>query len=127
MKRSLQVALPPMEVKAVVPTTNAEDSSLVLKRRWLRDAIDESGWKHEAVACALDVDGPYLSKMLAGEKPITLRHLDRLPDDIEAIYLQKYTEALGLIVVAPSSGPDAVKHLVAGLIGMLTSLPRRVA
>lgn len=106
-------------VKVVVPHPAAEDNSLVLKRRLLREAIDESGWKHDAVAHALDVDAPYLSKMLAGEKPITLRHLDALPDDIEAIYSRKYAETFGQIVVAPAEGDTAIRNLVSGLIGVL--------
>lgn len=108
-----------MEVKPIALAGSVEDKSLVLKRRMLREAIDESGWKHDAVALALGVDAPYLSKMLAGEKLITLRHLDALPDDIEAIYARKYAELFGAIVVAPVSGEAAVRNLVSGLCGLL--------
>lgn len=119
MSKSLQLNLPPLQLKPVVPTCVERDNSLALKRQLLRDAIDESGWKHDAIACALGVDAPYLSKMLAGDKTITLRHLDALPDDVEAIYTRKYAEAMGLIVVAPVQGEAAVRNLVSGLIGVL--------
>lgn len=112
-----QMSLPPMELRS---TTGSSAEPLALKRRLLREAIDESGWKHDAIACALEVDAPYLSKMLAGDKPITLRHLDALPDDVEAIYSRKYAETLGLIVVAPATGDDAIRNLVSGLIGVLS-------
>lgn len=94
----------------------------------LRDAIAESGWKHEALASAMDLpNAAYLSRMLSGEKPIGARHLRALPDDVEAIFAQKYAETFGLIVVAPSHGQDAVKQLVSGLFGVLgaASLPAR--
>lgn len=119
MARHSQIALPPMEVKTVAPTREARDNSLVLKQRFLREAIDESGWKHDAVAAAIGVDGPYLSKMLAGEKPITLRHLDGLPGDIEAIYSKKYAEHHGHVIVTPAAGDDAVRLFASGLLGIL--------
>lgn len=122
MPRMMNVPLPPMEVKAVAPATGRGDNELALKRRLLREAIDDSRWKHDAVAAALGVDAPYLSKMLAGEKPITLRHLDALPDDVEATYAKKYAEGFGLIVVAPAASPEcAIQQLVSGLVGVLTA------
>lgn len=127
MSRHSQLSLGPMPVNPVVPTKNDKDKSLVLKRGLLRDAIDLSGWKHDAVAAALKVDGPYLSKMLAGDKPITLRHLDALPDDVEAIYSRLYAKAMGSIVVSPCEGEDAVERLVSGLFGLLRGARKEVA
>lgn len=128
MTKSVQIQLPPMEVKAIVPARDRQDNELVLVRRCLREAITESGWKHEAVAAEMTrngakVDPPYLSKMLNGGpdgKSISALHLRALPDDIEAIYARKYAESFGLIVVAPVSGDQAVRNLVSGLVGVLS-------
>ena len=54
---------------------------------FLRAAIDESTWKHAAIAAALEVEPKYFSRMLSGEKPWSLRHLSALPDDVEATLL----------------------------------------
>lgn len=102
-----------------------KDLSLVLAL--LRDAIDECGWKHEALAAAMQLPNPaYLSRMLSGEKPWTLRHLLALPDDIEGRFAQKWAGYRGALVVAPLVGEAAVKALVSGLIGVLApQLPAR--
>lgn len=92
--------------------------------RWLvmlRTAISECGWKHEALAAAMAIDPAYLSRMLSGEKPWTVRHIVALPDDVEARFEAKRAESLGLIVVAPAQGEDAVRQFVSGLFGVLRS------
>jgi len=123
--RSVQLSLPPVEVNPVDPP-RAHD--LELKRRLLREAIDESGWKHEALAASLELDPAYLSRMLAGDKPITLRHLDALPDDIETIYAAKYATALGNFVAEPAANPeDAMRKLVSGFLGMFGGRARRAS
>lgn len=42
---------PPVRPKLIAPVAEAQDNSLVL--RLVREAIDELGWKHEAVAAAM--------------------------------------------------------------------------
>lgn len=123
---------------AVVPGVAREDNSVDLARsgqdnsvdpiaRLVRAAIDESGWKHDAVAEAMGLKGEsgksYLSKMLAGEKPISARHLVSLPDDIEAIFARKYAETFNLVVVTPVFGEAAVRSLMSGLLGVLAPAP----
>ena len=90
----------------------AEDNDLVLLRRLLRDAIDESGWKHEAVAAVLHVGGPYLSKMLAGTKPITDRHIRALPREIGVILARRYAEAFGLVVITSTEEQRVIGNLL---------------
>lgn len=116
-----------MKDKLPVLVTDDEDKGLV--RRLLRESIDASGVKHESVAAALRVDGPYLSKMLTGEKPIGAKHLRALPDDVEVIFARLYAESFGLIVVQPSHGDAAVRNLVSGLFGVLgaAALPQRAS
>lgn len=124
-----QLSLGPMAVKPVVPASVAKDNELVLVRRCLREALDESGWKRAAVAKAMTdtglvkVDEPYLAKMLADgpdAKSISALHLRALPDDIEALYAKKYAESFGQIVVAPAPDAEtAARHLVSGVFGLL--------
>lgn len=119
-----------MKGNPIGPVSIASDSDLVLVRRWMRAAIDESRWKHEAVAMAMTeagvpTDGVYLSKLLSGEKPISAKHLRALPDDIEAIYARLQAEHFGHIVVTPVTGDRALRNLVSGLIGVMAPLPAR--
>jgi hypothetical protein len=108
------------------PAKDGEDQALV--RTWLREAIDESDeqWKDTAVAEHIGLKGEsganYFSKMLRGEKPISVRHLRSLPADIQRRYATKHAEHLGLIVVAPLHGDDAVRSFVAGVVGLLAPM-----
>jgi hypothetical protein len=94
--------------------------------RWLdmlRRAIYDTGWTHDALAVEMQVDKAYLSRMLSGEKPWTVKHLCNLPDDIEALFEQRRAESFGLIVVAPVDAETARRHLVSGLLGVLAPKP----
>lgn len=112
-------------VKAVVRPSDVQDKELVLMRDDLRKAIELAEWKHDALArvmseaSGLSIDGPYLSKILSGEKMLTAAHLAALPNEIEAIYNRLRSERFGQIVVAPVEGADAVRNLVSGLVGVL--------
>jgi len=97
----------------------AEDNGVSLLRL-VRRAIDDSGWKHAAVASVLRVKPPYLSLMLSGEKPWTAKHLAALPDEIEQRFAQSYAESFGHLVVEPLDGESAIKQLLAGLCGVLS-------
>ena len=104
------------------PTPEAQGNRLSLIRDLLRDAIEESGWKHEALAAYMGLpNGAYLSQMLSGDKPIGTKHLLALPDDVEALFARMYAETFGLIVVSPVSADVAMRQLVSGLVGVLTS------
>jgi hypothetical protein len=111
-----------------------QDKSLVLVRSLVRLAIDTSGWKHEAVAAAMSaasglaIDSVYLSKILSGEKRISVVHVRALPAEIEVIFARLYAQHFGLIVLAPACGQQqALEQLVNGLVGLfaLQHLPAR--
>lgn len=103
-----------------------QGNDVALVRELLREAIDETHSKHDAVACAMGVGSPYLSQMLAGEKPIGSKHLRALPDDVEAVFARLYAESFGLIVVVPAEGEKALTAFVSGLAGLLgAKLPAR--
>ena len=102
--------------KPVATPAIPEDKSVALRAR-VRAAIDESGWKYDAVARAMSatsgrsIDGPYLAKMLSGEKSFPLDLVSALPDDIERIYVRLHGEALGQIVVTPPEDDSAELHV----------------
>jgi hypothetical protein len=111
------------QTAAGVPCQCEADTEGVLDLRdLLRAAIDESSWRGKSEALALFMGLPdrhYLYKMLSGDKPIGLKHLNALPDDVEAIFARRYAEQFGLIVVAPLTGLEAERAFVAGLMGVL--------
>jgi len=121
-----------MPVNSVVPKAASsadQDNSVVLtsgegksvsptSRLRLREAIKTCGCKQEAVAAALGVKAAYLSRMLAGEKPITLEHIDALPEDVGAAYARLSAEHNGLFVVPPAHERDAARFFVAGILGL---------
>ncbi len=92
----------------------------------LRTAVQETGWTLDALEAEMKLDKSLISRVLNGERPMTLKFLTTLPDDVEARFEQKRAESFGLIVVAPVSGDDAVRHLVSGIFGVFgTRLPAK--
>lgn len=108
-------------------TEAAQVNNVSLLARLLRKAIDLSGWKHAAIASALDVSPSYLAQMLTDEKAIGAKHLEALPDDVEAVFARLYAEAHGLIVVEKLDEDTARRHLAVGLFSLLAKrdLPDR--
>lgn len=99
------------------------------KLRLVREAIERSGWKFDAVASALGLKAGYdLSKLLSGEKKFTAEHWERLPDDIEKILAKLYAEACGHAVVNPLPAQEAVGQLLMSIghamtTGAIAALP----
>lgn len=85
----------------------------------LRRCVQDRGWTLEALAAEMGIDKSLISRVLNGERSLTLAFLLALPDDVEALYTQRRAEAFGLIVVSPVHGDEAVRHLVSGLLGVL--------
>lgn len=110
------------QANVVSRSVQPEGNELSLIRECLRRAIDQSQWKHDALAVEIGVsNAAYLSNMLSGEKPIQVRHLRALPDDVEALFAKFYAESFGLVVTVPITGRAAIEALVSGLIGVLTA------
>jgi transcriptional regulator with XRE-family HTH domain len=104
------------------PLSTSVDDTLAV----LRTCVHERGWTLDALEAEMDVDKSLISRVLNGERPLTLPFLLALPDDVEALYEQRRAEAFGLIVVAPVNGEQAVRNLVSGLLGVLSpQLPTR--
>ena len=117
-----------VDCQGSLDSRDVDDSgnALSLVLRLLRESIDDCGWKHDALAVQLQLpNAAYLSRMLSGEKPWTLRHLVALPDDIEKCFAEKWAKARGAVVVAPLAGQAAVDALVGGLVGVLIGAPLR--
>jgi hypothetical protein len=118
--QTLDLPLEP-EDKLLVPD---EATELALFRECFRAAIELSREKKEVVAIALRLpDASYLSKLFNGEKTLTSRHIVGLPEHVERIFAKLYAQAKGLMVVEPVHGEDAVRSLVAGLVGVLAPSP----
>ena len=82
-----------------VPLGTDEDALVVLG--FLRDAMAETGWTQEALSAWFkehDIrssDRQYVGKMLSGEKPITLRDVVALPDDLEGAFVRRWNAKFG--------------------------------
>jgi hypothetical protein len=110
-----------IDARAAEVSTDVDDALALL-----RTAVHDTGWTLEALEAAMKIDKSLISRVLNGERPLTLKFLVALPDDVEARYEQLRAEAFGLIVVQPVTGADAIRHLVGGLVGLLASgLPAR--
>lgn len=81
----------------------------------LREAIAETKTQLKVVASCFGVDQSYLTKMLAGEKPIPLAKLPLLPDEIERVLVAQYAAHLGLSVTEPNEEAEAISQLLTAL------------
>lgn len=106
----------------VTPTTEPQGESVSLARI-LRQAIDFKRWKHDAIAAAIKVPPRYFSRQLAGEKPITAKHLRLLPRDVEIEFLRRWCAALGVLVIESVSEEEARQQLATGLFSLLLAKP----
>lgn len=105
--------------------STAVDRALAL----LRNAVHDCGWTLDALAAHMRRDKSLISRVLNGERPLTQEFICALPDDVEGLYESRRAEQFGAVVVQPLSGQDALKALVAGLIGVMSApqLPARAA
>lgn len=93
----------------------------------LRTSVQETGWTLDALAVEMGIDKSLISRVLNGERPMTLTFLIGLPDDIEAAFERKRAESFGLIVVQPAAdGQQAIQHLVSGLFGVFGTAAARL-
>jgi len=111
------------------PGQNDQDKELVLLRIALREAIEESGEKKEAVAAAMGLpDAAYLSKLFSGEKMITARHIVGLPNNVERIFDRKRAEQSGFVCIEPVDDATADRYLAIGLFARLSrGLPSKTS
>lgn len=86
----------------------------------LRQVLAKSDWTLDALEAHMRKHKSYISRVLNGEKPMTLDFIVALPDEIEAAWEAKRAEHFGLVVVNRVSGDDAIRSLVSGLVGVLT-------
>ena len=87
----------------------------------LRKAVHDCRWTLDALAAHMHIDKGYISRVMNGEKPLTLVFEVGLPDDVEARYKQYRAESLGLIVVEQMDDDSARRAFAAGLFNMLTA------
>ncbi|MPZ20114.1 MAG: hypothetical protein GEV06_19685 [Luteitalea sp.] len=95
------------------------------RRELVRQCVSDLGWTLEALAVAMGKSEDYrayISRVLNGEKPLGLEFFDALPEDVKAEYHSREATERGRIVVMPSRGDDAVRHFVAGLLGVFDAL-----
>jgi S-formylglutathione hydrolase FrmB len=115
----------------IVPSAAVGTTSVVLLLEDLRRAASELGWTFEALASHVaergyQADGPYVHKVLHGDKGCTLRFLAALPLDLLSSFYTRQVERLGHEVVPPLDHETARRYVVSGLAALLgPSLPAR--
>ncbi len=93
----------------------------------LRAAVQECGYTLDALQAVTGIDKSHLSRVLNGERALTLPFLVTLPHDVAARYEAKRAELLGNVVVTPLSGIDAQRAFLAGLVGLIGAVPLPVS
>lgn len=121
-----QAFLPPMEAMPVaktptqVPQCQVSADAIVERALvLLRRSVAERGYTLDALEAATGKGRTHIHRMLNGDRPLTLQFLASLPADLKADFAKRAAEALGLIVVTPLEGQEAVRAVVSGLVGLL--------
>ncbi len=127
MRNSLRATAIPSQSKPVAERRSDLSPHLDTVLALLRTCVHDKGWTLEALAAEMSIDKSLISRVLNGERPLTLTFLLALPDEVEALFEARRAETFGLIVVEPASGDQAVRNLVSGLFGVLgaSKLPAR--
>ena len=74
---------------------------------WVNVAIDDSGLSLKEIAYALDLSPSQVSRLRNGGKPWTATKLARLPEVVQRLFLQLWSEALGV----PADLAAALRHM----------------
>lgn len=127
MRHTVSAVAVPRQSSSVDADRSASSTSVDTALALLRKAIHDRRWTLDALAAAMKKDKSLISRVLNGERPLTLDFQCALPDDVEALWHQSCAEGFGLIVVEPLNGADAKRAFVAGLFGMLnaSALPEK--
>lgn len=88
-----------------------------------RPAADGTRWTHEALAAYMGLSRSYVSRVLSGEKPLSLEFIYALPDDVQCGFHAVRLEAFGAVAIEPVSGDEAVRQLASALFGLLRVHP----
>lgn len=102
----------------VLRTSTTVDHDLAV----LRQVISDLNWTFEAIAAAMGRGESYkthVSRVVSGERPMSLEFIKALPDDIEVEWHARLAAAGGRVVVTPASDDSAVQHFVGGLLTLL--------
>jgi len=126
MRATVHVRAIPRQSKAFAESEADLATHVASTLALLRRCVADTSWTLEALQTEMGLDKSQISRVLNGERPLTLPFLLLLPDDLEALFEQRRAEGFGLIVVPPVHGEQAVRNLVSGLVGVLTAkLPVR--
>src|SRR4051812_22565620 len=105
MGKSIQIALPPMEVTTVDQRTANRSISVDHHLRealtLLNQAVGDCGYTLDALEASMGKGRAYIHKVLQGEKPLSYAFVVSLPHDVEARFESLRAKALGHIVVVP--------------------------
>jgi len=127
MRNSLRAAAAACQSKPVADRRAELSTTVDNVLALLRACVQDKGWTLEALEAEMAIDKSLISRVLNGERPLTLTFLLALPDEVEALFEARRAETFGLIVVEPAHGDQAVRNLVSGLFGVLgaSKLPAR--
>lgn len=84
-----------------------------------RQALEDTGAKHEHVAACMGLRKSHFSEMVSGERPFTLERLEAAPIEVQQAFARRYCEAMGLRVNTPDEQTDAIADALTAL-GRLT-------
>lgn len=73
---------------------------------------------HEALAAEMAVPRTTVTRVLNRERPMSLRFICRLPEDLQKALLSARVEALGAMVVEPAHPDHAVQQLFSAVLGL---------
>lgn len=94
---------------------------------FVRQAVCDTDWTLDALASHMACDRAHVGRLLQGEKSLSVERLESFPPDVIAKFAELTLEAHGVMAVVPAHGENAIRMLVAGLLGVLvgSKLPAR--
>jgi hypothetical protein len=105
---------------ALVNCVDSAHASEIDTRGLMRAAVEMSRCKHETVARAIGRQPDYWSRILSGERGITLQEFGRVPLEVQREFLSLWARAIGGRFVDNSSEAQALAALAQKAIEALS-------
>ena len=88
-----------------------------------RQAMDDTGNTYESLNAHTGISGSHWQRMFTGEKPLRVENVLALPKDMQTRFEELRAKDLGLFVVRPMNGDDALAAVLGGFASILAARP----
>jgi hypothetical protein len=92
-----------------------------------RQAMEDTGNTYESLHAHTGISGSHWQRLFTAEKPLRVENVLALPKDMQTRFEELRAKDLGLLVVRPMHGDDAIAAVLGGFASILAARPQAAA